>query len=1352
MKCKVTSAVIATAIAVCSFIVQAATGTYTAWFDAGIGSFTAETTLGSAWSGTGATPGAASLAINNWEKSVVYTAADASADFVKETITIASEAMDFDDLPAPTDDLFSSAKYAITIANNTSGETVYAALVKVNGDPAWVELDGETPSTDAPNTVTVVYNKKTNTVTFASISDTEYDALPESGSALTKTSFYGTGTLTLLSGEKAPTVHSVTLPALSGLVVESVTADGTALTANADGSYTVEDGATVVFTFAAATGYTIADPETKTVTLEKVTADTAVESSALPTATTSYSLVPSATYSAAFTANLTAAWSDVGGTAVNPNKECSSATFDDGAMTITSAGNGIPVNEDVFVSSLLGSGDWTMTIDAKLADVENGAIYGFGGATWRSQTGWILAKNSGNTVSLWQYSGSNGGTKEALVTSAEINTMTSEFHTYTFTYDSTEMTLTLYVDGAVSGTAKTFTSAMLSGYTDSQSAIQFGRAWGGTASTGTVVGNGFELKNFATWHQALDDDAIKAIANGKIASMSSPYEYQTWSGFGNSASPSVTGWFSSWSGDTFKTGYQTIGPDGQPAALTQHLSNNSCQPYVGASGLSSFTASIYANVSAIAAVAGSKNTILHLGSYNGKQLILAKNGESVELYYGTSSSDVVSLGYAVSAPEGYNLWTVVKDGASCRLYLNGVEQYTAGTTATIDEGALANGLQIGSIYGGNISGFTYSGDMAVEAFRVDNAALHGIVVAELAEMYPAFTGAISVTNSLAANPATRFLIAQDVSVTAAGALPTNAVVASGVKVTLEAGASLGALTAGADGAVLVGTGVAGSYTLASGGLLAEAGEEGTLSIAKGATLDLTLNENKVAGGYTADGVTLAKGASVTMHSEDKGYTITVDGPYTAPSSVAQGARWTGATDATYATAGNWTDSTVPQAGSNAVFQVSADHDTVEIGGAEMGQKLNMVAIYSTDGTTATFDYTEAYKNDPTGRTALKCETLVLKTPLVNNGALQVTGTTIVYNGAKISSSFGADHNTEESASTVSYASATAGVVGGDVDVTTVKDIWLYYASVTDMGTLTLKNGTSDEENARYTMKSVAGWTNVVVEAGVTLYLTNVTAAVDGGVHIDKAEGATVTLPEHVRIGTDGYLEFCTASVGGIEYETVEEAIAAGSSPSDVTVFDKGTAIPSGYALVEATEGETTRLTLRSTATAATFVLDVAGAGQVYESDTLFTIDANTKSVFTEGDAFEIAHKVGETTYDISGAFKTVITADEISFALDPDGAVTVGGETVKVEPEVAEVTVDEKTVEPMSMTESGVVFGVKTIPGLYYAVLSGETPDFTDTVPDYVQASACATKLTAAAEFDGRVRYFRIAVAAGSGK
>ena len=101
--------------------------------------------------------------------------------------------------------------------------------------------------------------------------------------------------------------------------------------------------------------------------------------------------------------------------------------------------------------------------------------------------------------------------------------------------------------------------------------------------------------------------------------------------------------------------------------------------------------------------------------------------------------------------------------------------------------------------------------------------------------------------------------------------------------------------------------------------------------------------------------------------------------------------------------------------------------------------------------------------------------------------------------------------------------------------------------------------------------------------------------------------------------------------------------------------------------------------------------------------------------------------------------------------LDSTKSVTIDSETIKVAPEAAQVTVDSESVAPMGMTESGAVFGVKTIPGLNYAVQESSDPSFptedgSDTTTGTPsQATGTAMKLTGNAP-TGKVKYYRLSV------
>ena len=76
-------------------------------------------------------------------------------------------------------------------------------------------------------------------------------------------------------------------------------------------------------------------------------------------------------------------------------------------------------------------------------------------------------------------------------------------------------------------------------------------------------------------------------------------------------------------------------------------------------------------------------------------------------------------------------------------------------------------------------------------------------------------------------------------------------------------------------------------------------------------------------------------------------------------------------------------------------------------------------------------------------------------------------------------------------------------------------------------------------------------------------------------------------------------------------------------------------------------------------------------------------------------------KVRSGAYDITGAF--AVSGGEI--ALNPNGAVTIGGETIPVKPTIGDL--DEG--EPFMVDKGVVMVAVRAIPGLRYALVRGET-------------------------------------------
>ena len=90
-------------------------------------------------------------------------------------------------------------------------------------------------------------------------------------------------------------------------------------------------------------------------------------------------------------------------------------------------------------------------------------------------------------------------------------------------------------------------------------------------------------------------------------------------------------------------------------------------------------------------------------------------------------------------------------------------------------------------------------------------------------------------------------------------------------------------------------------------------------------------------------------------------------------------------------------------------------------------------------------------------------------------------------------------------------------------------------------------------------------------------------------------------------------------------------------------------------------------------------------------------------------------------YVITGAFSITGSASGVTIALNPDGAVSLDGETVTVKPELSSVA--GKQDEPLVVTSSTAAFGFKSIPGLIYQLRRGAAVDaVNDKVGDPAQA------------------------------
>ena len=137
---------------------------------------------------------------------------------------------------------------------------------------------------------------------------------------------------------------------------------------------------------------------------------------------------------------------------------------------------------------------------------------------------------------------------------------------------------------------------------------------------------------------------------------------------------------------------------------------------------------------------------------------------------------------------------------------------------------------------------------------------------------------------------------------------------------------------------------------------------------------------------------------------------------------------------------------------------------------------------------------------------------------------------------------------------------------------------------------------------------------------------------------------------------------------------------------------------------------------------------------------------------TQISGIEAANLLLKVTYTPDGGDSTtgyyagILTLDDSgNVSLDPSGTVTIAEETVKVQPETAEDS-------PMTFTGSSPSFTVKTIPGLWYQVVTGTSMSGTELAGTKEAGTAVQATTTTVSptspSFSGTVKYYKIAVGA----
>ena len=174
---------------------------------------------------------------------------------------------------------------------------------------------------------------------------------------------------------------------------------------------------------------------------------------------------------------------------------------DETGVVVGSAGNrkGAYYNQ----SFVQNGADWSISIVAQTVAAENAVIWSVGGKNTGTKSGIALVRKTTDTVALASWTPS-GLTELATAT---VPLMDRQLHNYIVTFDHSELTYTLYVDGVAGGTATVEAECVFS------NAFQAGGVHGG-APTGVNVSTGFIFDELGMWNgTALTADQAAQVAS-----------------------------------------------------------------------------------------------------------------------------------------------------------------------------------------------------------------------------------------------------------------------------------------------------------------------------------------------------------------------------------------------------------------------------------------------------------------------------------------------------------------------------------------------------------------------------------------------------------------------------------------------------------------------------------------------------------------------------------------------------------------------------------------------------------------------------------------------------------------------
>ncbi|MBR4259967.1 MAG: lamin tail domain-containing protein [Kiritimatiellae bacterium] len=282
--------------------VSVAFGATSQWFDAGISEY--DSWPANVECGTWTNASAATLSGEAGAKRLDVDAdiadpllfeptnANSSAIVAVESTMRFGGAFPSNDLPAVAADV----KYALIVVDEGGGALKYYGLVKSAADApgTFVPLDGATP--DTTKDVVARISRKDENGSFAVRYEVDGVSLANSAetwiatlvaeSAVRQAGFAGSVSVASLSGSESDmsgTTATLTIPELPANVVATVATNGVPVEL-VEGVYLVEDGATVVVTFAAESGYVLSGAPVSAIVV--VNGDTTLPAASVPTAIT----------------------------------------------------------------------------------------------------------------------------------------------------------------------------------------------------------------------------------------------------------------------------------------------------------------------------------------------------------------------------------------------------------------------------------------------------------------------------------------------------------------------------------------------------------------------------------------------------------------------------------------------------------------------------------------------------------------------------------------------------------------------------------------------------------------------------------------------------------------------------------------------------------------------------------------------------------------------------------------------------------------------------------------------------------------------------------------------------------